>query len=736
MAPGLVAYQQQTRSFASSLRPSEVLVPTTSLSSSWRSYRDTEGEETTCFQSERVGLDFCGRRAVGEESRMGGEVVLDTREGGRLVVLRFLNGVYPHSSRHRPTSSLGSRTSNLPLLLPSLDLRYPPSSQNVVVCLEPKFVAPSLRSFSLSELTRSPSTVEFPPILAILLSPYATLLTSLISPSHHAFLSQLHQSTPSRLDRLALASFQTFQTYPSTLLALPRAALALMLVLGGTGKSFEALEVAEDGLYFMERGGEQELTLYASIVLSVFVGAVWVRVMVLLGAWVVVWRMDRKEGRCGEVEKASGELVVGKGWRGRLEERIQETFDACVAHPWPNNNTLTLRRSASSVRVSQLGRSPATTHHLTASAPPSRKPSPRPSNLRVVQTNPRRTSRTPRSPNSRFFVGRSQPTAFTPPLRSAPITDPSSSTSRGTTIVDRSMGTDSTLAFNLETNEDDGGAGSVDASRAPSWDSVQAPRRQQQPFFPPSPPTQTRTPPSSSTTFPPLPRPAPPPSRQPPSSTLPFNSPPPHPQFFSASTPPPPSSYLPSEDFFEQLQSEPVRPSSTAGGFSAPSPALPSGGLLNPRSSNEQERDRRTSTRTFGRPNNNGNHHYSSSITSNRSDLDPESPLLEPPTRGKFSAISRVDSTTSSVGEPSVANRTVMVMGRGMVVGGGREGGGGGDGTGGRERETLSIEVGGAGPHPRASTEPSGVAGRHRPSSLLVPASERTGRKSWSEPSS
>lgn len=189
----------------------------------------------------------------------------------------------------------------------------------MVVCLEPKFVAPSLPSFSLSELTRSPSTVEFPPILAILLSPYSTLLTSLISPSHHAFLSHLHQSTPSRLDRLALSSFQTFQTYPSTLLALPRAALALMLVLGGTGKSFEALEVAEDGLYFMERGGEQELTLYASVVLSVFVGAVWMRVMVLLGAWVVVWRMDRKEGSCGEVEKASGELVVGKGWRGRLE---------------------------------------------------------------------------------------------------------------------------------------------------------------------------------------------------------------------------------------------------------------------------------------------------------------------------------------------------------------------------------------------------------------------------------
>jgi len=80
------------------------------------------------------------------------------------------------------------------------------------------------------------------------------------------------------------------------------------------------VKVEEDALYF--EGEKEELTVYATVVLCVFVGATVVRAMVWMGARGVVWWVERRAGKrvggSAEVEKG-GEVSVGKGWRGRLE---------------------------------------------------------------------------------------------------------------------------------------------------------------------------------------------------------------------------------------------------------------------------------------------------------------------------------------------------------------------------------------------------------------------------------
>lgn len=92
-----------------------------------------------------------------------------------------------------------------------------------------------------------------------------------------------------------------------------------MLVLGGTGSgtgSFEGLEDSgvlglgeeEDGLYLrgVERGKEGmklELTVYAMVVLSLFVGMVGVRAVVWVWAW-------------GGVEVGGEEGEERRGWEG------------------------------------------------------------------------------------------------------------------------------------------------------------------------------------------------------------------------------------------------------------------------------------------------------------------------------------------------------------------------------------------------------------------------------------
>lgn len=93
-----------------------------------------------------------------------------------------------------------------------------------------------------------------------------------------------------------------------------------MLVLGGTSRDFASVKGQEDGLYFDQ--GAERLTLYATVVLLLFVGLTVGRVCMLASASMWLRLVERREKKAAP----GGEKVgVGstQGWRARLDREYE-----------------------------------------------------------------------------------------------------------------------------------------------------------------------------------------------------------------------------------------------------------------------------------------------------------------------------------------------------------------------------------------------------------------------------
>lgn len=336
-------------------------------------------------------------------------------------------------------------------------------------------------------------------------------------------------------------------------------------------------------------------------------------------------------------------------------ERIREIFDSCATGPWPDPDSTTSRRAASSRPVSQLGRSPSSQPLTSAPGTPTWLKNQRMGNLQQIYLN---------SGPIPGAVDLSRATQY-------------GSTDRQPTRTPRHASFSVSHGYKVPTPPE-----SSPAAREPK----------KQPSYYPFPPTPTASPPIS---FSPTTAAGP---------ASPFGEdgpPPPLPSPHQAPTPP----HLSISHAQASVPSIALLSPSRAPSQSSRAPSASTS------DDHSHDRHRRMSSRTFGRNTPSDGHGHV--------DADDDSPLPAPPTRGKWSTASTAATGEDSDGASSIEShgRVREVSGRGKVV-----------------RSTSRVlfkgrlKDGDGERYPRSSTEPKKE--RRRPSSLLVPESERAGRRS------
>ncbi|KAI5823653.1 hypothetical protein K523DRAFT_357477 [Schizophyllum commune Tattone D] len=199
--------------------------------------------------------------------------------------------------------------------------------------------------------------IKRPLMLPIYMSSPAFNLASITSYSNFCFLHHLRYAAffgenGSFRDGLAETCWYYAQNLPTVALLLPRAGLAIALLLSySSPQTSEVLALRSggprrDGTFF--HGDDGTLTAYAQGVL--YANAAWTgwRIVVLFGSWLGLWIMSGQAfgGLCGpryrwdeeETEKRlsmfSDNMSVPDtvlwDWRERTKERLQEAFEFCL----------------------------------------------------------------------------------------------------------------------------------------------------------------------------------------------------------------------------------------------------------------------------------------------------------------------------------------------------------------------------------------------------------------------
>ncbi|KAL1742727.1 hypothetical protein HDZ31DRAFT_42630 [Schizophyllum fasciatum] len=199
--------------------------------------------------------------------------------------------------------------------------------------------------------------IKRPLMLPIYMSSPAFNLASITSYSNFCFLHHLRYvaffgENGSFRDGLAETCWYYAQNLPTVALLLPRAGLAIALLLSYTTpqtsevSALHSVAPRRDGTFF--HGNDGTLTAYAQGVL--YANAAWTgwRIVVLFGSWLGLWILSGQAfgGLCGpryrwdeeETEKRlsmfSDNLSVPDtvlwDWRERTKERLQEAFEFCL----------------------------------------------------------------------------------------------------------------------------------------------------------------------------------------------------------------------------------------------------------------------------------------------------------------------------------------------------------------------------------------------------------------------